>query len=128
MATKTEPNEILQSVAPQLDAMAKNLLQQVYGEEGLPWGTPFSELEDVSMELAHHLARSLMQQAAQNQATQQIPEGYEVCPGCSKPVEKAAPRDRPLTTRAGEIEWSEPKRYCRKCRQDFFPSGEVSST
>jgi len=40
------------------------LLQQVYGEEGLPWGTPFSELEDVFMELAHHLARSLMQQAA----------------------------------------------------------------
>ncbi len=49
MATKTEKNEILQSVAPQLDAVAKNLLQQVYGEEGLPWGTPFSELEDVSI-------------------------------------------------------------------------------
>ena len=75
-------------------------------------GTPFSELEDVSMELAHHLARSLMQQAAQNQADQEVSEEYEVCPGCSKKVEKVAPRDRPLATRAGEIEWSESKRHC----------------
>ncbi len=51
MATKTETNEILQSVAPQRDAVAKNLLQQVYGEEGLPWGTPFSEWEDVSISI-----------------------------------------------------------------------------
>ncbi len=36
MAIQTETNDILQSVAPQLDAVAKNLLQQVYGEEGLP--------------------------------------------------------------------------------------------
>ncbi len=128
MATKTEPNEILQSLAPQLDAVAKNLLQQVYGEEGLPWGTPFSELENVSMELAHHLARSLMQQAAQNQAAQEVPAEYEVCPGCSKAVERTDPQARPLTTRAGEIQWEESKRYCRKCRQVFFPSGEVIST
>ncbi len=37
MAIQTETNEILQSVAPQLDAVAKNLMQQVYGEEGLVW-------------------------------------------------------------------------------------------
>jgi len=59
-------------------------------------GTPFSELEDVSMELAHHLARSLMQQAAQNQADQEVSAEYEVCPGCSKRVEKVAPCARPL--------------------------------
>ena len=75
-------------------------------------GTPFSELEDVSMELAHHLARSLMQQAAQNQADQEVSAEYEVCLGCSKKVEKAAPRSRPLATRAGEIEWIKPKRHC----------------
>ncbi len=51
MAIQTETNDILQSVAPQLDAVAKDLLQQVYGEEGLPWGTPFSELEDVSISI-----------------------------------------------------------------------------
>ncbi|VAX39132.1 hypothetical protein MNBD_PLANCTO02-2133, partial [hydrothermal vent metagenome] len=51
MAQKTKSDEILKSLAPQLDGVAKNLLRQVYGEEGMPWGTPFSELEDVSTKM-----------------------------------------------------------------------------
>jgi len=126
MAQKTETVEILETLTPQLEGVAKNLLLQVYGEEGMPWGTPFSELEDVSVELGQLLARSLMQQAAQEQADQETPAEYEVCPGCSRAIQETAPRERSLTTRAGDVEWDEPKRYCRKCRRDFFPDGEVA--
>jgi hypothetical protein len=31
-----------------------------------------------------------------------------------------------VETRGGEAQWQEPKHYCRRCRQAFFPSVQES--
>ena len=119
MAQTWETVQVVEDLKSRLEGMAKNLVHEVYGAEGMPWGTPFSELEDVSVELGQCLSRMIMEQAAGRHAdqTSQAPSEYEVCPTCGQPVDEAASRSRPLTTRAGEVQWDEPKRYCRKCRR-----------
>jgi len=72
MALKTETAEILEILCTTTRRGCKKLLRQVYGENGMPWGTPFSELQDVSVELGQLLARSLMQQATQEQADSSV--------------------------------------------------------
>lgn len=129
MAQTWETVQVVEDLKSRLEGVAKNLVFEVYGPVGMPWGTPFSELEDVSVELGQCLSRMIMEQAAGRQAdqTSHAPPEYEVCPTCGQPVGVAESRPRPLTTRAGEVQWDEPQRYCRKCRRSFFPSGEESA-
>ncbi len=142
MARTSETARVVEDSKSRLEGMAKNLVFEVYGSEGMPWGTPFSELEDVSVELGRCLSRMIMEEAAGRQADQMIteeaasrqadqasqaPPEYAVCPTCGQPVGEPKSRSRPLTTRAGEVQWEEPRRYCRKCRRSFFPSGEESA-
>ena len=129
MAQTSETEQVVEDLKSRLEGMAKNLVLEVYGAEGMPWGTPFSELEDVSIELGQCLSRMIMEAAAGRQADQtfQAPPEYEVCPACGQPVGEAKSRSRRLTTRAGEVRWDEAQRYCRKCRRSFFPSGEESA-
>jgi hypothetical protein len=129
MAQASERLRVVEELKSRLEGVAKNLVFEVYGPDGMPWGTPFSELEDVSVELGQCLSRMIMEEAAGRQADQtaQSPPEYAVCPTCGRPVGEAEHRSRTLTTRAGEVQWDEPRRYCRKCRRSFFPSGEESA-
>jgi len=129
MAQALQSEQVVEDLKSRLEGVAKNLVFEVYGADGMPWGTPFSELEDVSVELGRCLSRMIMEAAAGGQAeqTSDAPPEYEVCPTCGQPVGEAKSRSRPLTTRAGEVQWNEPQRYCRKCRRAFFPSGEESA-
>ena len=129
MAQTSETARVVGDLKSRLEGMAKNLVLEVYGPDGMPWGTAFSELEDVSVELGQCLSRMIMEEAAGRQADQtaHAPPEYAVCPTCGQPVGEPKSRSRPLTTRAGEVRWEEPRRYCRKCRRSFFPSGEESA-
>ena len=44
------------------------------------------------------------------------------CPKCGHAGGRVGHRDRNLITRRGEVETTEAKYHCRKCRRDFFPS------
>ena len=51
MAQTSETARVVGDLKSRLEGVAKNLVFEVYGPDGMPWGTAFSELEDVSVEL-----------------------------------------------------------------------------
>jgi hypothetical protein len=112
-----------------LQGVAKNLVDRIYGPDGPPWGTQFTELEDLVVELGQAFQKSMLDQALSRQAgtfarAQPTPESE--CPGCGRPTGERDPEPRLLRSKAGEAEWLEPHRYCNKCRKAFFPSVEES--
>jgi hypothetical protein len=119
----------VEQVQPYIEGVAKNLVDRIYGPNGLPWGTKLTELEDVVIAVRQVLSEKMLAQALERQAenAEERPEPFRQCAGCSGPVEaKPDPEPRNVETRAGAAEWDEPHCYCRKCRQAFFPSEQES--
>lgn len=114
----------VESVQPYIEGVAKNLVDRIYGPEGLPWGTKLAELEDTVIAVRQLLSERMLAQALQRQAeSAERPEAFQRCSRCSGPVEAepdAEPRN--VQTRAGEAEWDEPHCCCHTCRRAFFPS------
>jgi hypothetical protein len=129
MARKKKVPPVVEEVQPYLEGVAKSLVDRIYGPNGLPWGTKMSELEDVVLAVRQALSEEMLAQALERQAAtaEPLPVTYRQCPKCSGAVDMAPdPEPRNVQTRAGEAEWDEPHRYCRKCRQAFFPSEQKS--
>jgi hypothetical protein len=121
--------EIQAAVAEELkqlvDGVAKHFLARTYGPDGMPWGTKFSDLESLSVEIGKAISQSIMEQALTRQAND-VPADAEVCPGCGQavpPKPNTRSETRTVSTTAGTVNWSEPERYCPRCRAAFFPSG-----
>ena len=93
-----------------------------YGEK-LDWNRTFEEIEDEACEFGDALAQALMAESLAEQAGQGPRESWACCPRCQRSA-KADPEPEPrlLDTRRGEVGWQEPKHYCPRCRQSFFPS------
>jgi len=121
MATSADPTSRADALQPTLQAAAKNLLFHLYGEAGPPWGTSFADLEELALRLGHTLAAELLRQGLARQADTPPPQA-DACPSCGGPLTAAAAEPRTVTTRAGEVGWQEPQRYCGRCRKAFFPS------
>ena len=105
-----------------IHGVAKYFLEKVYGPDGMPWGTQFADLEELSVQIGQAMSRSMIDQALARQA-QSVPPEAETCSGCGgrvKALEDTEPRA--VLTRVGTAHWDEPKRYCPKCRAAFFPS------
>ena len=119
---------VVQPVEPYLEGVAKNLVDRIYGPDGLPWGTKLEELVDVVDAVRQALSKKMLALALERQAqTEQRPEPFVKCSGCGGPVkDKPDAEPRNVETRAGEAEWDEPHCYCRPCRQAFFPSEQKS--
>jgi hypothetical protein len=120
MATSADPTSQAAALQPTLQAAAKNLLFHLYGEAGPPWGTSFADLEELALRLGHTLAAELLRQGLARQAAAPPPQA-DACPACGGPAAAAAAEPRAVTTRAGEVGWQEPRRYCGGCRRAFFP-------
>ena len=104
--------------------VAKHFLHKIYGAEGMPWGTKFSELEELAVQIGQAVSRSMMDQALTRQA-HAVPPEAETCSGCGGRVEPTDDIEpRAVLTRVGPAHWPEPKRYCPRCRAAFFPSDE----
>jgi hypothetical protein len=107
-------------VPPPLQAAANNLLFHLYGQAGPPWGTSFTDLEELALRLGHTLATERVRQGLARQA-QTPPPTAEVCPTGGGPVTAADPEPRTLTTRAAEVGGQEPQRAGGRCRKAFSP-------
>jgi hypothetical protein len=82
-------------------------------------------LEDAAVRFGKALSREMINQALANQATEEVPEEWAVCCHCGSrgKIDEDEPLEpRIVTTRVGDAEWREPRRYCKKCRRAFFPS------
>jgi hypothetical protein len=128
MARKKKVPAVVEPVQAYIEGVAKSLVDRIYGPDGLPWGTPLSELEDVVVAVRQALSEKMLAQALQRQAqAEQRPEPFQKCSKCSGPVEaKADPEPRNVQTRGGEAVWEEPHEYCQQCRRSFFPSEQES--
>jgi len=129
MALRDEDVVEFERLRPLLDRMAAEAAAELYGPDGMPWGTPFEELEDRAFELGQALARRLVRELVAEQAEEEVPEGFRPCPSCGGRVAEPADDEahweaRCLESRSGEVPWHEPRRYCPACRRDFFPSVE----
>jgi hypothetical protein len=114
-ATVVEQEKLIQGVA-------KHLLHKLYGPQGMPWGTTFSELEELAVQIGQALSRSMMDQALADQA-QHLPPEAETCGVCGATVRAGpSPQHRAMTTTVGQVQWEEPQRDCPQCRAAFFPS------
>jgi hypothetical protein len=87
------------------------------------WDRTFEQIEDEACDLGDAVAQALMAESLAEQAVQGPRELWAVCPRCQRPA-KAEPDVEPrlLDTRRGQVNWQEPKHYCPRCRQSFFPA------
>lgn len=123
MVRKDETTAAVAAQQTLVDGVAKHFLQKHYGPEGMPWGTRFTELEELAVQVGQAISRSMMDQALARQAAA-VPTEAQACSTCGRPTEPAdhPPGPRAVTGRAGTVQWDEPSRYCPTCRAAFFPS------
>lgn len=118
-------NSLPPEIAGKLAEVARELRQQIYGEQACPeWGTRFTQIEDQGMQVGLELARVFMQQTVQHQADGEIPQQAVDCDGELAVIHKDGPHKTTLDTPAGEVEWQQPKTRLKKTRREFFPSGQ----
>ena len=97
-------------------------LNEIVGGCSHPDGRPktFAELEEECIGIGDLLTAAVLQQRVGQRPK---PAGTCSCPTCNHsgtliPEEEV----RLLQTDRGEVSWSEPVYYCRRCRRTFFPS------
>lgn len=78
----------------------------------------FDAIEDHAVRVGDAVARAVMQQALERQASQ---TEAAVC-RCGTPLRPREPEPRDVLTRRGSVGWMEPLGHCPRCRRDFFPS------
>jgi hypothetical protein len=122
MAKETKRVEIPAHLRPVLQATAKNLLHHLYGPDGPPWGTSFSDIEEIVVQLSRTLGSELLSQSLQRQANQAVPQPLQHCPTCGRPTEPRDAEPRSVQARLGTADWKEPSCHCEHCRKSFFPS------
>lgn len=122
MACVKDPAVVKVELQNLLGGLAKDLNRRIYGEEGIPWGTKFADIEELAVQIGRELSRGMIEQGVGRQADHVPPEA-ESCSGCGVSVPPAdAKEPRGVQTRIGTAQWDEPKRFCPKCRAAFFPS------
>lgn len=121
---RKDASEVLNALGPALRAAAKNVLHHAYGSDGLPWGTPFADAEDLAVQVGDLLSREILQAVCQTQAARPCPHELTTCPFCAGPLEERPAQQRTLRSRRGTIAWDEPAAYCSRCRRAFFPSDQ----
>ena len=122
MARQTDPAVVQAELQNLLQGVAKHFLERVYGPDGMPWGTKFSELEELAVVLGQTVSQNLIDQALARQA-HAVPPEAEIWSRCGGPVAPtAATEPRAVTTTVGTARWDEPKRSCPRGRAALFPS------
>jgi hypothetical protein len=119
-------NPQVEALRPYLEGVAKKLADDIFGPKGPKWGTTMTELEDIALQARAILSEKLLQLSLNRQAAEpkhDRPAELQNCPDCQRPFgEATAAESRFMETRAGEVDWCEPKEYCTRCRRAFFPS------
>jgi hypothetical protein len=120
--------EKAREVGVEIRQFVAQLRQKVYGGQACPdWGTLFSEIEELGVQIGDAVCREFAQQSVSQQAQIRVECDQEhQCPTCDGPLECRGAEPKLLLTRRGEIAWQEPQTYCPKCRKAFFPSVQES--
>jgi hypothetical protein len=121
LMARQDASELLNALAPALQAAAKNALRHAYGPGGLPWGTRFTEVEGLAVQVGQLLSREVLRTAVEGQAQAERPPELRACPAGAGPLQHRPPEQRDVRARPGSVTWQEPATYCPRCRRAFFP-------
>ena len=122
---KKSTNPQVEALRPYLEGVAKKLADDLFGPKGPKWGTKMTELEDLALQARIILSEKLMEIGLDRQAAtpqEERPAETQCCPDCKQPFDDSETEPRFMETRAGEVDWCEPKEFCTRCRRAFFPS------
>lgn len=104
--------------------LVESLINDAGGQVGVDLESmTFALIEQFGHGIGRDLAAAVEKGLAERQAEiLNTAHGQQYdCPHCGRPC-RAEPGNRRLTTLDGEVEFSEPKCHCRRCRRTFFPS------
>src|SRR5260370_4118443 len=68
MARKKKVPAAVEPVQAYIEGVAKNLVDRIYGPQGLPWGTKLTELEDAVIAVRDALSAKMLAQSLERQA------------------------------------------------------------
>jgi uncharacterized protein with PIN domain len=110
--------EFLKQAAAAFDRMMKEDQEQMI---------TFDQMEvralEVGAKLQIWLIEKLIEESAKKKS-QQAKQAPPSCPKCQKPLQMAAaPKERQLRGRSGQVSFKRDEGYCPSCRKAFFPSG-----
>lgn len=80
---------------------------------------PFAQMERFGHGLGRRLAQRIQEALASRQG-ERMAEAFD-CPQCGRSC-RAQTGERRLRTLDGDVEFAEPKCFCKSCRKAFFPS------
>ena len=90
MAHTTDPAAIVVDQETLIQGVAKHFVQRVFGLGGMPWGTKFSDLEELAVQIGQAVSQSMMTQALAGQA-QAVPAEAQTCGVCGTAVKSGPP-------------------------------------
>ena len=89
MAHTADPAAVVVDQENLIQGVAKHFLQKIFGAEGMPWGTQFSNLEELAVQIGQAVSRGMMDQALAGQA-QAVPAAAQTCGVCGSPCVRGA--------------------------------------
>src|ERR1700684_3735438 len=84
MAAKAIATKQVDELRQLIQGVAKNFVDRVYGPEGPEWGTQFSDLEELAVQIGQAVSRQMLDQALQQQAATPVPAPDQLCPSCGQ--------------------------------------------
>jgi hypothetical protein len=84
----------------------------------------FVEIEELTAEIGDEVTRQLANLEFQRRSDVLAAQATHACPDCDREC-PVSPEPEPIILKGvrGEIEYTEPRCHCTRCRRDFFPSG-----
>jgi hypothetical protein len=84
-------------------------------------------LEELTAEMGDAVARELANQELRRRSATVAAAATQACPECGAAC-SVEPDPEPVLLQGlrGELEYTEPRCHCTRCRRDFFPSGGPS--
>jgi len=104
-----------------IEALARELANELGKFSGEGFGSPFEAVEVLGAELGDSLMRECTQQLFRIETEAPPPKSQTCCPDCGMTGKLKKLRPRTLQTIRGEIEIPELEYHCKSCRKSFFP-------
>ena len=118
MATRAFTAEELQELHRLAARWGKIVSRRAFGDDGPGLDVDFRTMEQIAHAAAAGLNEGTLQILLEQQAG--ALGARQPCPDCGRPCALRR-QGRPLQTRGGQLQQSEPLGHCPDCRRDFFP-------
>jgi len=112
----------LVAVRGKIGEFARELMREVYGEQGPEWGTRFRDIEILGDVIGAEVASRFTEGSVEEQA-EHVPPQAGFCPCCGGDGKRQADDEpRSMKTLTGGVKRAEAQFFCEACRRSFFPS------